>query len=550
MKAGASGDVRAGPEVVAAQIGRMPRGEWSVAVSCPFGFPAVIETAPYLDDGTPFPTLFYLTCPTAADEVAGREAAGGVEAFRRSVAGAPELTRAFAALDRLQRRRRRELAFAVESEEATRVADGGAVLERGIGGPRGVERATCLHAYTATLLAATTGALGPVGAGARRDDWRTLLGDVDRLWCRDARCVGFLPGQWERRAAVDVGTNSVRVLIGAVGESGLVLGLVRRAEITQLGAGLAPGKPLDPEARLRTARAVADLVAEARTLGARTIHLVGTSAARDAEDGPAFIAGLGQDLGVAAHVATGPEEAALTFLGVTSDLEGDPVVVDIGGGSTELVRGRGSGGGSRGPAVVAAPEIEGVGLDVEGVDAVSLDLGCVRGTAAWFTSDPPSHEELRVARCACVEAFRPLASRFGSGTPQPPPGGGDAAGIAQGRRKGDSSAAASPERLLRLVGVAGTITTLACVALALPEYDPDAIHLRSFGGRELEDVVDRLSAMGPDERAALPCMQRGRGGVIVAGGVILLAAMDALGWSEVTVSERDLLDGILLSGFG
>jgi len=548
VKAGGSGDVRAGSEVVAAQIGRMPRGEWSVVVSCPFGFPAVIETAPYLADGTPFPTLFYLTCPSAVDEVAGREAAGGVEAFRRSVDGAPGLTRTFAALDRLQRRRRRELARAADGEDTIQVADGGAVLERGIGGPQGAERATCLHAYTATLLAATTGALGSAGASVKRDDWGALLGDVDRLWCRDARCVAFLPGRWERHAAVDVGTNSVRVLIAAVGESGSVLGLVRRAEITQLGAGLAPGRPFDPEARLRTGQAVADLVAEARTLGARTIHLVGTSAARDAADGPAFIAGLGRDLDVAAHVATGAEEAALTFLGATHDLEGAPVVVDIGGGSTELVRGRGTDVGSRGAAGDATPESDAVGLDVEGVDAVSLDLGCVRGTAAWFTSDPPSCVELRVARRACVEAFRPLASRFGPGAPPPTLGG--ATGMAQGRREGGSGAATSPERLPRLVGVAGTITTLACVALALPEYDPDAIHLRSFDRRELEDVVDRLSAMGPDERAALPCMQRGRGGVIVAGGVILLAAMEALGWTEITVSERDLLDGILLAAAG
>ncbi|MHB1343131.1 MAG: DUF501 domain-containing protein [Thermoleophilia bacterium] len=547
MKAGGSGDVRAGSEVVAAQIGRIPRGDWSVAVSCPFGFPAVIETAPYLADGTPFPTLFYLTCPTAVDEVAGREAAGGVEAFRRSVAAAPELTRAFAALDRLQRCRRRELAFAVEGEEAIRVADGGAVLERGIGGPRGAEQATCLHAYTATLLAAATGALGSAADDTRRRDWRALLGDVDRLWCRDARCVAFLPGRWERRAAVDVGTNSVRVLIAAAGESGSVLGLVRRAEITQLGAGLAPGRPFDPEARLRTEQAVVDLVAEARTLGARTIHLVGTSAARDAADGPAFIAALGRDLDVAARVATGAEEAALTFLGASHDLEGAPVVLDIGGGSTELVRGRATEVGSRGAAGNAAPEIDAVGLDVEGVDAVSLDLGCVRGTAAWFTSDPPSCEELRVARRVCVEAFRPLASRFGPGAPPPPPG--DAAGMAQGRREGGLRAAASLG-LPRLVGVAGTITTLACVALSLPEYDPDAIHLRNFDRTELEDVVDRLCAMGPDERAALPCMQRGRGGVIVAGGVILLAAMEALGWTELTISERDLLDGILLAGAG
>lgn len=517
MKPGGSGDLREAPEVVAVQLGRTPRGSWSIAVSCPFGFPAVIETAPYLADGTPFPTLFYLTCPAAVDEIARREATGGVEAFRRSVLGDPRLGRAFAELDLLQRGRRRALARAVEGGEPVPPADDGGVFERGIGGPEGAARATCLHAYTATLLAAVTGALGGRVYPAMRAEWTGLLGDVGRLWCHDARCAGFLPGGWERRAAVDVGTNSVRSLVAGVGESGDVLPLARRALITQLGAGLARGDSLDPGARRRTGEAVAVLVAEAKALGARTIQLVGTSAARDAADGPAFIAELGRELSLTARVATGPEEAALSFLGATRDLDGDPVVMDIGGGSTELVRG--------GRA----------GADRSEVEAVSLDLGCVRGTAAWFAGDPPSREERRAARRLCVEAFRPLAGRFG-------PGGAGRLEATAGTAAGHSGA--------RLVGVAGTITTLACIALSLPEYDPDAIHLRTFGRGDLEEVIDRLAAMGPEERAALPCMQQGRAGVIVAGGEILLGAMGSLGWIEITVSERDILDGILLAGAG
>jgi exopolyphosphatase/guanosine-5'-triphosphate,3'-diphosphate pyrophosphatase len=336
---------------------------------------------------------------------------------------------------------------------------------------------------------------------------------------------------------VDVGTNSVRSLVALVGESGDVLPLIRRAKVTQLGAGLALGGPLEPAARRRTGEAVASLIAEAKALGARTIQLVGTSAARDAADGPAFIEELGRELGVSARVATGPEEAALSFLGATRDLGGDPVVMDIGGGSTELVRGGGA------------------GADRSEVDAVSLDLGCVRGTVAWFAGDPPSSEERRAARRLCVEAFRPLAGRFGPGaegrseaTAERAAGRADAhAGAAAGA---DGVTATDAERPLRLVGVAGTITTLACLALSLPEYDPDAIHLRTFGRRDLELVVDRLAAMGPDERAALPCMQQGRTGVIVAGGEILLGAMEALGWVEITVSERDILDGILQAGAG
>lgn len=515
--------------MVAVQLGRAPRGRWTVAVSCPFGFPAVVETAPYLADGTPFPTLFYLTCPAAVYAVTREESAGGVEAFRRSVEADPRFGRAFAELDRLQRRRRRELARTRGDDGPFPPADDGGVFERGIGGPEGAARATCLHAYTATLLAAVTGALGGRQDPAMRAEWTALLGDVGRLWCHDARCAGFLPGGWERHAAVDVGTNSVRSLVAVVGESGDVLPLARRALITQLGAELARGDSLEPAARRRTGEAIAALVAEARDLGAATVRLVGTSAARDAADGPAFIAELGRQLGVTARVATGPEEASLSFLGASRDVDGDPVVMDIGGGSTELVR--------RGEA----------GADRAEVEAVSLDLGCVRGTAAWFAGDPPSSEERSAARSLCVEAFRPLVGRFG------PSGAGRLEATAESaaaRATAQARKGSETTRPQRLVGVAGTITTLACLALSLPEYDPDAIHLRTFGRGNLEEVVDRLAGMAPDERAALPCMQQGRAGVIVAGGEILLGAMEALGWVEITVSERDILDGILLAGAG
>lgn len=577
MRPGGAGDQRESAEVVTAQLGRAPRGAWAVAVSCPFGFPAAVETAPYLADGTPFPTLFYLTCPAAVDEVARREAAGGVEAFRRAVADDHDLARAFAALDLRQRRRRRELAGDAFDGRSDLAADGGAVLERGIGGPGKATRATCLHAYTATLLAAVAGVLGGAADDAPQGGWKALLGDVERLWCHDARCVGFLPGRWERHAAIDVGTNSVRSLVAAIGtwatvgrpagrgdlvaaaERKALLSLVRRARITRLGAGLVPGGALDPAARQRTEKAVRALVAEARALGARDIHLVGTSAARDALDGRDFIAELGRELGIAARVATGAEEAVLSFRGATRGLAGDPVVLDIGGGSTELVREQRTPVDVHGAAVPGPDESVDVvarrasaGVDrrtTHEVDAISLDLGCVRGTTDWFTSDPPPMRERLAARQACAAAFRLYAGRFGA-APTAARGLGESAGAGEGSV---GSLDIDPDRAARtprFIGVAGTITTLACLALDLPEYDPDAIHLRTFARTVLEEVVDTLAAVGPEERAGLPCMQSGRAGVIVAGGEILLGAMDGLGWAELTVSERDILDGILLAETG
>lgn len=524
---------------LAAQLGRPPRGRWQVVTYCPFDFPAVIETAPYLDDGTPFPTLFYLTCPSAVERITKLEASGGVEAFRRTVAADPESAAALDALDDLYRRRRHELAAVIG-------VDGGKVLERGIGGPDGPLRASCLHAYAAALLAATeSGGAGagaaPPGAAERLDPllssgaeeflrasgagapdlalapdpspvWRRLLSDMGPLWCDDARCAGKADSEAVRRAAIDVGTNSVRLLVAVVQGDRQVHTLVRRAEITQLGSGLKPGGRFDPDARQRTAAAVSRFAEEARGLGVERIRLVGTSAARDAEDGREFIQSLGEQLQVDARVASGSEEAVLSYIGATLDLDADAVVIDIGGGSTEAVSAA---------EPVRAAEAAGPAGEAEervlspAVDAVSFSIGCVRGTEEWFTADPPTSAERATARRTAREAFAPLAERFGT-----------RAGL--------------------LVGVAGTITTLACLALGLESYDSDAIHLRVFTRGEMEVQVDALAALNPEVRAALPCMQEGRARVIVAGGEILLGAMEALGWEHITVSEHDMLDAIVL----
>ncbi len=504
--------------LVTSQLGRPPRGRWQVVRCCPFDFPAVIETAPYLDDGTPFPTLYYLTCPSAVEAVARAETSGGVEAFRQALAADAALAAAVDALDHRYRRRRRQLAESIG-------VDGGEVLDQGIGGSADPSRASCLHAYAAALLAAGAAgcaapfgsvdppiSAGPAGSAAgscsgRAPDpdapagvdvdshpgdppvaWQRLLSDMGPLWCDDARCARLAASGAVRRAAIDVGTNSVRLLVALVDTDGRVHTVVRRGEITQLGAGLTAGARLDPVARRRSAAAVARFVEEARGLGVECIRLVGTSATRDAADGSEFIESLGESLKVSARVASGPEEARLSYLGATLDVGAEAVVIDVGGGSTEIV-------GS--------------------ADAVSLDLGCVRGTEAWFTADPPPRAERAAARRATREAVAPSAQRFASGSG-------------------------------RLVGVAGTITTLACLALDLASYDSQAIHLRVFTREEMEAQIDTLADLDPGTRAALPCMQEGRARVIVAGGEILLGAMEALGWEEIVVSERDMLDGILL----
>ncbi len=512
--------------VVAGQIGRPPRGLVGVAVTCPYGFPAVIETSPYLEDGTPFPTLLYLVCPSAVDVVGGVESRGGVAAFRERVRAEPRLSRALEELATSYRARRSELANARTEANAGpggSLSDCGAVMGAGIGGPDDPERATCLHAYVAALLAATEGWFGhpraspvmddappvygdiagdgdaaPMSGGDLQSQWADLLAGFGDLWCGDRRCAAFAPAG-RRRAAIDLGTNSVRLLVAQM-EHGRPQTLLREARVTRLGEGLRESGDLLPEARRRTATAVADYVAEARRAGSEAISLVGTSACREAADGRAFVAALGREHGLLARVVSGETEALLSFTGATLDLDGDIVLLDLGGGSTELVR----------------------RLSDGTVAGTSLDVGCVRATARWFTDDPPPPEERAAVRAEAALLGRAVADRFGA----------DALGGA------------------RLVGVAGTVTTLACLVLGLEDYDSDAIHLRELTCGQLEEQVERLALMSPAERRHSGCMQAGREGVIVAGGDILLALMEALGWERLTVSERDILDGILVLGEG
>ena len=498
--------------VVEAQMGRRPRSLVGVAVTCPFGFPAVVQTNPYLEDGGPFPTLLYLTCPSARQAVSREEAAGGVGTFRGLARDSPERRVALLELETRYRTRRSQLA-------TPRDIDGGAVLRAGIGGPP-LDEASCLHAYTAALLAATDGWFGasegtrtegappeatpseatPSEATARQ--WSDLLADRGRLWCSDRTCATLAP-PGERRAAIDLGTNSVRLLVADLVD-GRPRTVVRRACVTRLGEGLEAAGRFSPEARQRTDEVVAEFVAEARQIGAQTIVLVGTSACREAADGAEFVDGLRREHAVDARVASGEEEASLSFLGATLDVAGDVVLLDVGGGSTELVR-AGAGGG---------------------LAAVSVDAGCVRGTERWFTSDPPSPAERARARAEVRALFAPLADTFGP----------------------DARAAGSGAGVL--VGVAGTVTTFACLSLGLAEYDPEAIHLSTLDRTRLAAEVERLATMRASDRSALSCMQAGRADVIVAGGEILLGVMETLGWEKLIVSERDILDGIVMAGDG
>jgi exopolyphosphatase / guanosine-5'-triphosphate,3'-diphosphate pyrophosphatase len=299
-----------------------------------------------------------------------------------------------------------------------------------------------------------------------------------------------------RVAAIDCGTNAIRLLVADVAD-GRLTDLDRRMETVRLGEGVDATGRLGDAALARTFAACERYAAIVRDLGAERVRFVATSASRDAENRDVFVAGVLERIGVAPEVISGDEEAALSFAGATRGLVGgEPpyLVVDIGGGSTEFVLG------------TTAP-----------VAARSVDVGCVRMTERHVRHDPPTAAEVE-AIVADVDA---AISRAAEAVP-----------LHEGRT---------------LVGLAGSVTTAAALALGLPEYDAARIHGSRIPAAKIALVSDRLLGLDHDERAALAPMHPGRVDVIIAGVLVLRRILERTGLPDVLVSEHDILDGIALT---
>ena len=306
-----------------------------------------------------------------------------------------------------------------------------------------------------------------------------------------------------RVAAVDCGTNSIRLLVADVDPAtGQLVDLDRRMTIVRLGQGVDKTGRLAPEALERTFAACRDYAAIIKELGAERLRFVATSASRDASNRADFVRGVLDILGVEPEVITGDEEAELSFTGATKELTGRDdlakpyLVVDIGGGSTEFVVGD--------EAVRAAR---------------SVNIGCVRMTERHLVrdgkvTDPPTPEQITAMR-ADVEAALDLAEQT------------------------------VPLREARtLVGLAGSVTTVSAIAQNLPEYDTDAVHHSRVSYDRVREITESLLRSTHAERAAIPSMHPGRVDVIGAGALVLLSIMERVGATEVVVSEHDILDGI------
>jgi exopolyphosphatase / guanosine-5'-triphosphate,3'-diphosphate pyrophosphatase len=321
----------------------------------------------------------------------------------------------------------------------------------------------------------------------------------------------------QRVAAIDCGTNSLRLLIADMDPGRHELtDIARRMEIVRLGQGVDATGRLAPEALERTFRVLAGYAGEIRAQSAAAVRMVATSATRDASNADEFARGVRDILGVPPEVISGSEEARLSFTGATAELSGNEagpgtaaparllppyLVLDVGGGSTEFVLGGrpGANGGDSGLA------------------AISVNIGSVRLTERHLRDDPPSAAQVDAARADIGAALAEVTA----------------------------SVPASSARTL--VGLAGSVTTVAAIALGLPAYDPGRTHHAVLPAADVHRVATALLGQTRAERATIGALHPGRVDVIGAGALILDQVMEQFGFTEVVISEHDILDGIAWS---
>lgn len=301
-----------------------------------------------------------------------------------------------------------------------------------------------------------------------------------------------------RVAAIDCGTNSIRLLVAEISE-GALAEIDRQMVIVRLGEGVDRTGEFSPAALERTF-AACDTYAEVITAAdVQAVRFVATSASRDVSNRDEFIRGVRSRLGVEPEVITGAEEALLSFSGAVGGLAAGMapaprLVVDIGGGSTECV----------------------LGDEVPNA-SWSADIGCVRMTERHLHADPPTPEQVSATRSDIARALDEVEIHVPL----------------------DQSAS--------MIGLAGTVTTVSAIAHGLSDYDPAFLHGSVITSAQIDEVVERLLVMPRVERAAIPVMHPGRVDVIAGGGLVLQEVLARTGLDRVVVSETDILDGIARS---
>jgi exopolyphosphatase / guanosine-5'-triphosphate,3'-diphosphate pyrophosphatase len=297
-----------------------------------------------------------------------------------------------------------------------------------------------------------------------------------------------------RLATLDVGTNTVLMLVAERDPAGAVHAIADFARITRLGRGVDSSGRLDPDAAAQTLATIVEFVQKARELGAEKIVGVATAALRDVSDGAEFIAQVKARAGVDLEIITGETEAQLSYLAVTRGLQLDPaaklLIADIGGGSTELIR--------------VEPGRE--------LDVASLQIGSVRLTERFVHHDPPTAHEAMDLRLAVNEALQALEWEF------------------------------SPDQM---VGIAGTVTTVCAIVLGLAAYDPKVVQGHRLSQGDVIATIAKLGALPLEERKKLPGLEPGRADVIFAGAAILERIMCHFNMNELVVSDQGVRWGLL-----
>jgi exopolyphosphatase/guanosine-5'-triphosphate,3'-diphosphate pyrophosphatase len=439
-----------------------------VVVRDPAGEPVVIRNPPLLDDGTPMPTRYWLVGKEARLAVDRLESTGGVRAAGLEVDPA-------------------ELAAAHEAYAAERDSDlparwSGPRPSGGVGGTRrGVK---CLHAHYAWHLA---GGDDPVGR------WVAEQLSAETIPVSAAGTAAPAPPV----AAIDCGTQSTRLLIAYPGGATVE----RLNRITRLGQGVDRTATLAPDAMARTVDVLREYKAALDRHGVQRVRMTATSAARDAANREDFFSAAASVIGVRPELIAGVEEGRLSFEGATAELDpssGPWLVVDIGGGSTELAVG---------------PGLEGGPLAV-----VSLEMGCVRLSERYLASDPPTSNDV----AAASQSARALIQQAAEAQPA--------------FRTGST-----------LVGLAGTVACLASVDQGLDSYDRDRVHHYLLTLGHVEAMLRALGSMTSEQRRLVPGVEPQRADVIVGGTIVLVEVMRQFGFDRCLTSEADILDGIVLS---
>ncbi|MBF4993091.1 DUF501 domain-containing protein [Arthrobacter gandavensis] len=537
-------------ETLSRQLGRPVRDVVEIGARCVCGNPLVATTAPRLGNGIPFPTTYYLTHPVITAAVSRLEAAGLMAEMTARLEQDPELAERY--------RQAHEAYLEVRDEIGERTGTGPVPEIDGVSAGGMPTRVKCLHVLVGHSLAAGQG-VNPLGDEALDaiSEWWT----GDRCYCvgawdtsspapsrdlsRHTKTQGLSAQELDRKraarraalqverqaageqedsmehleetggpdgvvrvAAVDCGTNSIRLLIAdARTENGAtrLTDVVRLMRIVRLGEGVDATGRLSDAALERTFAATDEYAGLIREHGAQKVRFAATSATRDAENREEFTDGIRARLGVEPEVISGDEEAALSFAGAASVLAGESgartLVVDLGGGSTEFV----------------------LGVDGEVLAAKSTDMGCVRFTERHLVSDPPTEAEIALARGDVLDMIAQVLQSVPLATAD------------------------------RLIGVAGTITTVTAHALKLPKYSSEAIHGTELSSQAVDQAASSLLHLSRAEREDLPYMHPGRVDVIGAGALIWQTIVDRM--EELTdgrvdsaiTSEHDILDGIALS---